>query len=416
MGENQLSVIESTYRGQTINVSTSMLRARENTSLLGSKIETLAILYSNKTGMKQKEKKDANGNPYSVNYVIVPAKEISVLMGRKSGLKGKVDGKTYSEIRNAAVSLKQKLLIIEDKEEQRFVMKSMYGDVAYDNGSLYVEFEPSMEKYFLGLKKSYSKLSIPILFSYKKNGGLQLYRLLKSYAYAPNLPDIDTSLEQENLPTYSLTWNMTDLRMQMGYVDISQSKLREEGSKSRPNWEKMEKAEKNPQYKRWSDFKSRVIDPGVKEINEISDIYIKDVIKETSGKGGKVTGLTFVIQHNKGYYLKHGKDVKKTNSKLSAEQKEDFIDELSTVISEKLKPRELKSIAEESGYDMGRIKELYKMAQNSKEGISNLTGWLIKGLRDGYTAPVGMKKKNSFQNFKERDYDFAELEKKFARN
>ena len=72
-----------------------------------------------------------------------------------------------------------------------------------------------MKKYFLGLKQNFSKLKLPILFSFKRNGGFQLYKLLKSYAYPPHLPEIDMSLSQEELPSFAIYYNLTDLRMQM---------------------------------------------------------------------------------------------------------------------------------------------------------------------------------------------------------
>ena len=132
------------YSNQIITVSNPMIRSKKETNLLESKIEALAMYYMSKD-MKQKMKKDSRGKDYSVNYVLIPAKEIVTLMSREYGEKNKTGGKTYDDIRGAALSMKQKVFIIEDRENERFVMKSMYGDVAYDEGLLYVEFEPSMD-------------------------------------------------------------------------------------------------------------------------------------------------------------------------------------------------------------------------------------------------------------------------------
>ena len=237
-------IMEEKYKGQLITVSNSMIRARETTTLLESKIEALAIYYSSKDA-KQRTKKDANGKDYDVNYVVIPMKEVSYLMSREDGSGKRAGGKTYSEVKTAAISMKQKVFVVEDRENNQFIAKSMYGDIAYDNGKLYIEFEPSMEKYFLNLKQNFSKLKLPILFSYKRNGGFQLYKLLKSYAYPPNLEHIDMSLAQEDLPTFSLTWDITALRSEMGYVDLNQPLIKEEITlKRKPDWEKIEKIEK----------------------------------------------------------------------------------------------------------------------------------------------------------------------------
>ncbi len=398
--------IEERYRNQFITVSNEIVRAREKTNLLESKIEALAMYYMSKD-MKQREKKDANGNNYIVNYVVLPAKEISSLMYNDGKPRG---GKTYLDIKRAAISLKQKLYIIENKEEERFYLDNMYGAVVYDKGSMYVEFNPDMEKYFMNLKQNFSKLKLPILFSFKFNGGFQLYKLLKSYAYPPNLNAIDITLSQEEQSIYAVSFSITDLRMEMGYIDINQPLLKEEGTKRKPNWEKMEKLEKAPAYKRWSDFYVRVIEPGIKEINELpSDIYIKDVIKDTCGRGAKVVGLTFVIQHNKKYYEMNGKiPPKKVSESINVD---DFIDELEDMIEEKVKLKDLKAIAEASGYDIEKIRRIYGLSKT--QDINNLVGFLIAGLKGNYSDNINNKPVNrsNKHGFKERTYDYDELER-----
>jgi hypothetical protein len=329
----------------------------------------------------------------------------------------KAGGSAYKTIQNAAISMKQKIFIIEDKESNQFLLKSMFGDVAYNNGELYVEFDPSMEKYFLNLKQNFSKLKLPILFSFRKNGGFQLYKLLKSYAYSPNLEDIDMSLSQEELPSYQVYWDLTDLKMQTGYIDITQPLLKKEGSKGHPNWKKMEKEEQSPLYKRWSAFYARVIEPGVKEINEMSDIYVADIIKKLSGHGGKVTGITFVIQHNKAYYERHNskkvveKPVVEETIVLTDDQRDDFIDELNDIFAENIKTKDRRAIAEAAGYDIEKIKEVYELSKTSSN-INNLVGWMITGLKEGYSSNVSAKgKKKGFNDFEQRKYDYEELEK-----
>ena len=95
------------YRNQYITVSNTMIRAREKTTLLESKIEALAMYYMSRD-MRKKEKQDADGMKYSVKYVVIPAKEISSLMYNDEKHRG---GKTYSDIKGAAISMKQKLFV-----------------------------------------------------------------------------------------------------------------------------------------------------------------------------------------------------------------------------------------------------------------------------------------------------------------
>ena len=64
-----------------------------------------------------------------------------------------------------------------------------------------------------------------------------------------------------------------------------------------------------------------------------------------------------------------------------------------------------------------KIKNAYNIAQASGN-ISNLVGFLIKAIKDGYSKPVKKRgrppKKNTFNNFPQREYtqyDFESIEK-----
>lgn len=403
-----------------VYISNSFARSMEKTNLLEGKIELLAIHHLNNQVMINK-KRDSNGNEYTTKYVCLTAKEIQELIGRDHG-------NTYSEIHNAALSMKNKLLIVEDKERECFVMRSMYGDIAYKNGKLLIEFNPDMEEMFLGLSKNFTKLSLPLMFSFKKNGGFQLYKMLKSYAFPKNLPDIDLTVSQEELPTFAVTYSLSQLRMMLGYVDLSERDLQKEGSKDHPNFEKMSDLEKNPKYKRWSDFYFRVIKPGQIEINEISDIYIQEVKKERRGKGGKITDITFVIQWNREYFLnRHNKKKKKPAAEQKKEEDveeltlgmlDDFVDELRPVFAEySFKTKELRQIATESGCNMEKVKKAKKVIENASSDIRDVLMYLLKAIRENYEPPVKKKAENYRkvkQNFEEREYsadDMVAIEK-----
>lgn len=412
---NELTTeLDKKYKNQFISVSNTMIRAREYTTLLESKIEALAMYCMAQKNVSQKVKRDEFGNEYIVNFVILTVKDIADITASK-GYSEYRSGGLYERIKSVALSMKQKVFIIEDKDNDRFILKNLYGDIAYESGKLYIEFEPSMKKYFMNLTSNFSKLRLPILFSFKKNGGFQLYKLLKSYAYPPNLPKMNMALRQEDLPKYEVYWNLTDLKMQMGFIDINQPLLKKEGIKENPDWEKMEDLDiKSQMYKKFNTFYTRILKPGIDEINIMSDIYIADFLK-TKGKAGKVTGVTFVIQHNKAYYENQPHETENITetkmTELSEEQKFDFLNEMTEFIEEIIKPKDLKAIAEASNYDIRQIKKIYSIAKRSN-GIDDIVGWMIAGLKNNYSSPVkGTKKKTDFNSFKQRKYDFDELER-----
>jgi hypothetical protein len=270
------------------------------------------------------------------------------------------------------------------------------------------------------LKEQYTKFPLPILFSFKKNGGFQLYKLLKSFAFSPNLPAIDMGLQQEELPMYKVSYGVNELRMTLGYVDLTQKKLKEEAGKKRPDFDKMIKEEKNPQYKRWSDFSARVIEPGVKEINALSDIYIAEVVKNTSGRGGKIDSIDFYIQHNKAYHEKNKQGILKrieTTSVpvLTEEEKNNIQDWLEDLLIDKgvsLRSKQLRTICETADYDKKKLQTALDILKNYSKDVSNTTGFLVNAIKENWQPDTSVKAKNSFKNFElNGNINVDELEK-----
>ena len=255
-----------------------------------------------------------------------------------------------------------------------------------------------------------------IAFKFQTNGGLQLYKCLKSIAYDLS---IDPDLSQEEQQCMQKEYSLSELRLQLGYVDLNQPEIQKEGLKVHPDADKISNLEKKPKYRRFNDFYKRVLEPGIKEVNSISDIYI-DSIEKICSAHGKVDGAVFRIQMNKDYYVKHNEEIKKdpaaaSSSELTEDQIDEFIDEMRIIISEDLKTKDLKTIAKESGYDMEKIKKAYEIAEKTGN-IDNLVGWMISAIKKEYSSPTSKKKKiraNSFNNFKSRNYDYDALTKEF---
>lgn len=406
--KNTISNSLDIYDNKQVALSNALIQAREKTSLLESKIELLAI-YKMKDEMQTIVKIDSRKRPYSVHKVEIESSEIRQLMGRTGG-------SLYERIEAAALELKQKLYIYRDPEKNQFTMDNLYGEVTYKNGTLGIEFNPATEYLFTELKNNFTKIRLDIAFRFQTNGGFQLYKLLKSYVYT--LPEVNLNLSQEEQPFITKHYSLSELRLQLGYVDLNQPELKREGAKAHPDIEKMTALEKKPKYKRWIDFYNRVISPGIKEVNEISDIYIVSIEKQCIAHG-KIDGVTIKIQNNKSFYEKavdngtydKWKEEKKTTIPITEAEKDDFIDEMRNFIKEDLKTRDLKAVAEAAVYDIEKIKKAYQIMLQSGE-IENVTGFLIKAIEDRYEMPVKAKKQDGgFNDFTQRSYNYDELEK-----
>lgn len=399
-----LTTIDRLYGNKTIALSNALAQARTKTNLLESKIEFLAI-YRMGDDMKEREKVDLHGRPYSVHYVDITASEIRQLIGSKSG-------RLYSQIENAAFELKQKLYIYKDSTKNQFKMDNLYGEVSYENGKLSIEFNPATEFLFTELSSNYTKLKLGVAFKFQTNGGFQLYKMLKTHTYV--LPDINKSLSQEEQESITKEFPLSDFRLQMGYVNLDQPDIKQEGSKAHPDADKMVELDKKPKYKRWQDFYVKVILPGVEEINRISDIYVSAVEKQCIAHG-KVDGVIITVQNNKAFYEKEKSEEKPAKAKpLSEMEKIDFTDKMRTFIKEPLLTRQLMSIAEAANYNIEAVEKAYEI---SKAGPRNdLVGFLIAAIKGGYEMPVKTAgKTNSFNDFPQRQYTSSDYDELYER-
>lgn len=391
------------YKDKQVALSNALIQAKKKTSLLESKIELLAI-YKLKDESKVIEKKDVDGRLYSVHVVELNSGEIRRLTEKKGG-------SIYSQMATAAYELKRKVFIYADPENNEFKMDNLYGEITYKDGTMRVEFNPQTEFLFSDLKDNFTKLDLGICFNFRTSAGFMLYKLLRTYMYT--LPDIDLELMQEEQQSIAKKFSLAELRLHLGFVDIDQPEIKKEGMKAHPNVEKMVELQdyrnSRNSYRRWSDLYNRCIKPGIDEINEMpSDIYISN-IETIKGAHGKIEEVIFYFQKNRNFY--GVKKPKKADTKLTAEQIDDFIDELRPIFKDvEFKTKDLKVIAQAAEYDRDKIVNAYNVMMKTGN-VENAVGFMLSAIKDGYKEPVSMKKTKGFNDFKQRKYDFEELER-----
>lgn len=427
--DNTMTYDLENYKGQYIKMSNALIQAKEKTNLLEGKIELLAIRHMD-IDLKKMTKYDADGEPYSVDYVDLKKSEIEALASREGS------GSFSEALYKVARSLKEKVHIIQDpNKKDGFVMKSLYDDISYENGVMRIAFNPSTENLFIGLKDSFTKLDLPIAFSFKSNGGFQLYKILKSIAW--NLEDIDLSLEQEELPELRMQYTLAELRLTLGYVNLMQDDIKFEGGKRHPNFERMNDMEKKPKYKRFCDFNRRVLEPGIEEINNMpSDIYVSRVeVDRTGSKGGKIDRINFYIQHNKKYYMSQDKTpqpeiidvdiVDETTDNIPYEEIMEYIG------SDKVGRDSVEILYKEAKGDIEKIKQAYELCCKQPH-VDNFIGWMRICIREKFSDSIpvsngdfetGERIKNEFDSynkvkatseFKEKVWDSCKQKEEFG--
>ena len=132
-------------------------------------------------------------------------------------------------------------------------------------------------------------------------------------------------------------------------------------------------------FDKWCDFKRRVLDVAVNEINEKSDISVKyDLMR--SGRGGKIYGIDFEVTK------------KDMNVEPTVEEEvptpddvelDDLIDKVMDIIDEKIKISQAKALLKVANYDINKIEYAYELACK-QENIRNLIGWMTSAIQNGY--------------------------------
>ncbi len=401
--ENNNSIVlydkMAVYENESVDIANALAQARQKTSLLESKIELLAI-YKIRQDYSTVDKVDTEGNPYKVHAVSIANAEIKRLLNTNSG-------SMYAQLEFAANELTSKKIIYRNPGENEFSFKPLFENVEYKNGIFSIEFSPQTENLFLELNDKFTRLPLTICFSFSKNGGFQLYKLLKSLCWTLG-NDIDSDKSQIEQKCKVVEFNLAELRMQLGYINLNQTPLRKEASKSHPNFEKMSREEKNPKYARWVDFKEKVLIPGMKEINEISDLYISEM-QPISAAHNKTSGVRFIVHNNVEHYTKNRKkNVKEENRNVidysgqsSKIDEDDFIDSIRDLMQMPISTKEYKAIARAADYDYSLCEKVYHQYLDSakRNDIMQPVGWIISAIREPHSEPIMTNIKTNSASF-----------------
>lgn len=290
-------------------------------------------------------------------------------------LLGVEDKSKYSVIPKITKELMKKVFEIENGN--KITQISWLSSAEYEKGTgiVELEFSPKLKPFMLGLKEFYTSYRLKNILELKGKYSIRMYEILKSNEFKRS-------------------------------AEITVDGLR-----------KILKADKDS-YKVYQNFKNRIIIQAQKELKEKTDIKFD---YEEIKTGRKVTSIKFYIHSNKA----------KNTTKINSIQ---AIDELSvTVIEDDTKVNEVKDIIQKycsknitnktanTFYALAKINEEYKdkpltfikeIAEYSNtQNIGNFNAW-FKDMLKNYEKPIKTAKQLKFNNFKGRDYDYDNLEKK----
>ncbi len=327
--------------------------------------------------------------------VKVPGPELKKIFGLKDY------GNLYKRLDETARKMTGRTVGYSNPELGEFEYMSVVTTAKFRDRTFECHFNSGMRKYLQSITSNFTRYNLDVMLSFNSVYALRLYEVLKSKAYVRKGQEYTNSFEFE--------FNLAELKLQLGVVNAELSEVKAVLNKSRKNPDYELACEKSPEktYESWPDFKKRCLDVACREINENPKTHMEisyDTIKR--GKGGKVYKVVFnvVLTANSSV-----EDVTVKKQELTEEQRADFYDEVAELIEEKIRLRDIMTIASASQYNIEMIREKYEIAKSQK--IENLVAWMIAACQRDYSPAIKKEKANSFNNFKGRDYDYDGLMK-----
>ena len=279
----------------------------------------------------------------------------------------------YTEIPKITKELMKK--VFEIQEGNTLIQVAWLSSARYEKGSgmVTLKFSPDLKPYMLQLKEKFTQYQLANILSMKSKYSPRIYEILKCNEFK-----------------------------KQGYIKIEIDELR-----------KLLKAD--TVYPKYNDFKRYIIERTQKELKKISDISFEF---EEIKTGRKVTSIKFYIQKNKLAINNKSKDINEiamdsiTDIDSDNNKLESDIELIVNMMKDhSITPSDALKIYNSANGDLNYIFKLYNYFKD--RNADNFVGLMIKMVKPGeFKEPKKSIKKTKFDNFKGREYDYEDLERK----
>ena len=343
-------IVELPETNEILSRSNKLILSRYSATLVENKIMALSF---------KRVKLNKNGNP----AVVFTTNELRKLTGvRGNGF--------YDQLKIAAAGLMNKMVYMEDEQAQSFSFINLIQKAEYREGSFTVVFTNESKALLYDLKSNFTSMSIDTLFSFKTNHAYRLYEILKVHEY---------KIGDNNKPV-EIVYPLSDLKLQLNCINTEGKKVKIELMKPHPNYDKIvNDLDTEKKFESWYEFKRRVLEKAIKEINQTTELNISyDPIR--TGRGGKTTAVRFYLQR---------KIVEKNNTVESKETtRSEMVGKVKEIIKDvNLSRKDCISLLKASDNNLDKIETAYELAKK-QEDIVNFVAWMISAIKNEYEKPV----------------------------
>ena len=331
-------------------------------------------------------------------------------------------GSFYQQLDAVAKSMTGKSIGMSSPDSKRFDYIAVVTRARLENGKFIIEYNGAMRSVIGKLQSNFSKLNLTIQMKFTNNYSFRMYELLKSKCYhQKGDPD-------QNGSTYLIRMPLSELKLELGIVnaelDAVKRVLRDSAN---PDYDRAVEIAPERMFDNWSEFRRKVLEKSLKEINEISDLRVR-WSSEKHGVGGKVHSIDFTVTvMNAGDYSRqtatgngsqtcagNAPQEKKT---LTEDEQLDFLDALRDFTGNEFTSRDLRNFAVAADWDKERVRAAYDLYR-TKRSVENPVGWMLTAIRRNFqpASPKAADASPWAGEYQQADYDFAEMQRVLTRN
>ncbi len=192
----------------------------------------------------------------------------------------------YRDLQTMTLHLMQEVISIGDKKSDVWEQFHWVDICKYANGKLTIKISDELKPFLVGLRGNFTRYRLSEILSLNSIYAIRIYEILCGYMNENNLPHADVAIE----------------------VSISIDEIRKV-------------TDTTDKFERYSNFKLKVIDAALKEINQKS---IYHVTATPYKRGRTVKGYDFLIESQAGYA--HRTAAEKNSIKIKSEPDNEQLD------------------------------------------------------------------------------------------
>lgn len=330
----------------------------------------------------------------------------------------------YSTLHKAVDHLLDCKIVLHDvknKKTEGFVIVTY---CCYNKGILSLEINSHVLPYLINPKPPFTKMDLNDLKKFgemrkSRNFDLRLYEIISTSLFL---------IDSKKMTSVERYFSLEELKIRTGLVQEINDQLKEYLDKNGITPAALTIA--GDLYPSWGDFKRRVLDPAIVEINKKQSLELSYKTR-CAGRGRKVLGLTFCIKRAAESQIADYNEQPGT-----ASENTDLVYTVRNMIPVPLCEKDIKTLISVADGNIDRINDALKhvleyKARKESEGkkIDNFTGLLRSAIEKPWTAPLitntpsPKNKKRGLRSshlekygFANNIYDFDELEKEIVSN